>query len=146
MNRRRFLTGLGAAAVTGVGALLPTARDAATLDVSLNVQDWTRDGEDHVDGIEFRMTNRRTPGGSGRETSIEPVVIPWGRGSQAQQNWPIVAGPQHLQAGESATYRVHSTHTELRLGQPALLTVYDKGTEKRAWTRFTTSTEDASGD
>ncbi|MGB9966106.1 twin-arginine translocation signal domain-containing protein [Halobacterium hubeiense] len=146
VNRRRFLVGLGAAAVTGVGALIPNARDAATLDAKLEIQDWARDGEDHIDAIEFWMLNQQTGRGSPQETAINPVVIPWGRGSQAQQDWPIVDGPDQLPAGESAIYRVHSPHTELRLGQTALLTVYDKGTEQRAWTRFTPSTEGGDGD
>lgn len=145
MNRRRFLASFGSVLAGGVGALIPPATDAATLDASLSVLEWQRDGDDHVDGIEFRLTNERVPTDSPATKSVEPVVIPWGRGSQAQQNWSIVAGPPRLPAGDSAVYRVETTHTRLRFGQPALLTVYDKGTQKRAWTAFT-PTEGSDGD
>lgn len=137
MNRRRFLAGFGAVLVGGVGALVPRATEAATLDASLQILDWQQDGDEHVDAITFRLTNDRLPDGDQSKSSIEPVVIPWGRGSQAQQDWPIVDGPRSVRVGESARIRVETTHTKLRLGQPALLTVYDDGTQARAWTRFT---------
>jgi len=131
MNRRQFLGGFGVVVAGGLASMVPSTHEQASLEADLEVTGWDAlDDEPFVPEFSFRMRNHRA-----REP-ITPAVLPWGQDSYSQAPWTITAGPETLPAGSTASYTVRNGEIPLQVAKPALLVVYDRGTEQRAFDRF----------
>lgn len=128
-----------ATAVGGLGALIGTAPAAhadATLAADLDVIEYDLIAG-AVSSVVLRVTNRRDPG----DEPIDPVVLGWGQGRQSLLPWEI-ANDQLLPPGVTRDLQLRAPgdwdddHLRFVTEQPALLRLFDKGTERRADVRF----------
>jgi len=132
--RRRTVLGVAICGATGLLAAAPQANADATLDATVDIQQYTMGKYRDVFTLSFELTNHDT-------VPVEPVATLWGVGRQTQHPWLFLDGPESLPPGETAAYRVRAPgdHEAVRVhpDKPAQLTLYDKGTEARAVKHFT---------
>lgn len=128
MNRRRALVTIGGFAGLALGAA-PFAMADATLDVEIHVLDYelvedvsdAGEAEFLVDAVTLELSN-------GPGEPLIPLFFTWDQKRKTRHNWDVDVGPDRLEAGEGATYRIVAPSDEGRMhaGYPTQLTVFQK--------------------
>lgn len=145
LTRRALLTGAVAATGTVLAGTLPGAVAKTQLEASVEVlavglyQPYSHYTTDvpSVDTIVARITNERASG----EDSITPIPNVWGVDRETQVAWAAHRGyyPE-IQPGEAVTLHLSpprpSNAVRLKYDEPAVVRVFDKGTERRADGKF----------
>jgi hypothetical protein len=133
-KRRAFLGTLGAGLAAVIG-LAPRAHADATLDATAAIVDAERDVTGDVGAVTVELTNHA-------EHPVQPVFSLWSVGRMSRMPWDVADGPDELPSGWTATYHLDAPGParQVRLGpdKPALLVVFDRGSEARAHHRFDT--------
>jgi hypothetical protein len=145
-SRRGALGLIGGFAALAIGAA-PAMHDSATLDVDVDVRHYSyadptaeRLNEDEtapdIDEVVVRLTNHGH--------AFAPLFFTWDQKRKGRHNWQIEDGPTTLEAGETAHYWLNAPGKTGRInaGYPAQITVFEKGEQRWASTRFTTVTRE----
>lgn len=143
IDRRTMLAAVATSGAAVLAGTLPRATASTDLDAGLEVVDARLNaGGKVVDvtGLTLQITNHRPPGGD----VLTPVPSVWGVDRETQVAWRPEYGDGDwvdVQPGDTRTIAVAPPRpaptVNLRPRQPAMVRVYDRGTERDASTVFT---------